>query len=151
MNQKYTKRKGISPVLATIILLAVTVAVGVGVASYVFGLFGTYSESAAVKVQGTPNLEASHTGATGNGPVFNVTLTNSGAQSDTVSAVTTTVNGAQITGTIQGSTIKGGGGTAKINATFASLTSSSLTPGTSYQLKISFNSGSLLSVTATAR
>ena len=148
MNQKYTKRKGISPVLATIILLAVTVAVGVGVASYVFGLFGTYSESAAVKVQGSPNLEASHTGAALNAAVLNVTLSNAGAQSDAVTGVTTVKDGAQITGGIQGTTINGGGGTLKLNVTF---TPTLLTSGTSYQLKIAFTSGALLSVTATAR
>ncbi len=143
MNQYRTKRKGISPVLATIILLAVTVAVGVGVASYVFGLFGTYSESAAVKVQGTPTLQGSIR-------YFNVTLANAGAQSDAVNSITTTINGVQKTiSTFNGTTtINGGGGTLALKAQFAAGTT--FTAGTSYQLKVSFNSGSLLSVTVTA-
>src|SRR3990172_1116112 len=111
MNQKYTKRKGISPVLATIILLAVTVAVGVGVASYVFGLFGTYSESAAVKIQGTPTLQSTIR-------YFNVTLANSGSQTDSVTSISTTVVGTQYTNSsIAGTlTVPGGGGTRTIKA-----------------------------------
>ena len=141
MNQYRTKRKGISPVLATIILLAVTVAVGVGVASYVFGLFGTYSESAAIKVQGTPTLFQANVS-------LRVTLSNSGAQSDSVSGATVVVNGVQYTGTLPATkTVNGGGGTYKLNSTF---TGASMSAGTSYQIKIAFNSGSLLAVTATA-
>ncbi|MBI2937011.1 MAG: hypothetical protein HYY22_02260 [Thaumarchaeota archaeon] len=146
MNQYRTKRKGISPVLATIILLAVTVAVGVGVASYVFGLFGTYSESAAIKVQGAPTLKV----LTPNGGNLTITLANAGAQSDSVSTITTTVNGQQISGSlypVTPTTVNGGGGTLSFNATFAGAT---FAAGTSYQVKISFNSGSLLAVTTTA-
>lgn len=147
MNQYRTKRKGISPVLATIILLAVTVAVGVGVASYVFGLFGTYSESAAVKVQGTPTLNSN---STANPRYFNVTLLNSGAQSDSVSSITAVYNGTQLTATLPASTtVNGGGGTLSIAAQFP--VGAGFSAGTSYQFKIAFNSGSLLSVTATAR
>ncbi|MCL4436608.1 MAG: hypothetical protein M1503_09045 [Thaumarchaeota archaeon] len=149
MNQKYTKRKGISPVLATIILLAVTVAVGVGVASYVFGLFGTYSESAAIKVQGTATLNSMT--ATPQ-RYFNVTLSNAGAQSDSLSSITTTVNGVQYTinsfSNLTSSTIKGGGGTLTVKLQFP--VSAAFTAGTSYQVKIGFNSGSLLSTTVTA-
>ncbi len=146
MNQKYTKRKGISPVLATIILLAVTVAVGVGVASYVFGLFGTYSESAAVKVQGAPTLNSN---ATTPPRYFNVTLLNSGAQSDSVSSITTVYNGVQRTASLPASkTVNGGGGILSVVAQFPA--GAGFSAGTSYQVKIAFNSGSLLSVTVTA-
>jgi flagellin-like protein len=135
------RKKGISPVLASIILLAVTVAVGVGVASYVFGLFGSYTEAAAVKISGSPSLNNPAT-------YFNTTLVNSGAQSDSVLTVETVVDGTRYQATItSASAVSGGGGTLALEATFAGVTFNS---GTAYQMRISFNSGSQLSVQAIA-
>ncbi len=139
--KRIMRKKGISPVLASIILLAVTVAVGVGVASYVFGLFGSYTEAAAVKSSGSPTLNSPAT-------TFNVTLVNSGAQSDSVISVSTVVNGTRYTSTINSATaVSGGGGTLPLDATFSGAT---FTSGTSYQIRISFNSGSQLSLQAIA-
>ncbi|RMF31373.1 MAG: type IV pilin [Candidatus Nitrosothermus koennekii] len=42
--------RGVSPVLATMIMVGVTVAVGLGVASYTIGLFGNLSRSAQISV-----------------------------------------------------------------------------------------------------
>lgn len=138
---KYKKSKGISPVLASIILLAVTVAVGVGVASYVFGLFGSYTEAAAVKSSGSPTLNIPAT-------AFNVTLVNSGAQSDSVIGISTVVSGTRYAATINGiSAVLGGGGQLNLNATF---TNASFNSGTSYQVRISFTSGNQLSLQAIA-
>ena len=44
------KRPGITPVLATIILIAITLIAGVAIAGFVFGLFGTLSNSPNVTV-----------------------------------------------------------------------------------------------------
>jgi flagellin-like protein len=135
------KKKGISPVLASIILLSVTVAVGVGVASYVFGLFGSYTETAVVKVQGSPSLDATN-------KEFNVTLLNTGAQADTVGSVSTVVNGTTYDGNIvSGAAINGGGGSADLYVTFSAAT---FTAGTSYQIRLSFNSGAQMTLTVTA-
>ena len=141
--KRIMKKKGISPVLASIILLAVTVAVGVGLASYVFGLFGSYTESAAVKASGSPQLNVVNSTTTG----FVLTLVNSGSQADSVISVSTVVNGTRINGDITSQkAINGGGGelllTGNFNGTFF--------PGTSYQIRISFNSGSQLSLIAIA-
>jgi flagellin-like protein len=139
MNNK--RNKGISPVLASIILLAVTVAVGVGVASYVFGLFGSYAEAPAVKVSGAPVLN----GATG---VLSVNLINTGAQSDTVVSVSTVINGTRQTVLpTSGETVGGGGAQSTVVADF--LPASPI-PGTAYQIRVSFTSGNILSFTVTA-
>lgn len=137
------KKKGISPVLASIILLAVTVAVGVGLASYVFGLFGSYTESAAVKASGSPQLNVVNSSTTG----FVVTLVNSGSQADSVISVSTVVNGTRINGDITSLiAVNGGGGELLLTGNFFDTFNS----GTSYQIRISFNSGSQLSLIAIA-
>lgn len=139
--KRMMKKKGISPVLASIILLAVTVAVGVGVASYVFGLFGSYTEAAAVSASGSPTLRAVDT-------TFNVTLVNSGAQSDSVLSVSTVVDGVRYNAVIDsGTAVNGGGGTLDLDSTFTGPT---LTSGASYQVRVSFQSGSQLSLQSIA-
>jgi len=45
-----TRRKAVSPVLATVIMIAITIVGGVAVAGFAFGLFGTVSASANIKV-----------------------------------------------------------------------------------------------------
>lgn len=42
------KRKAISPVLATVILIAITLIAAIAVAGFVFGLFGSFTSSATV-------------------------------------------------------------------------------------------------------
>ena len=54
-------RKGISPVLATVILVAVTLTAAIGVGGFVFGLFGTFTSTAEVEAgtatcSGTPEV-----------------------------------------------------------------------------------------------
>jgi flagellin-like protein len=50
MKMTHTKRKAISPVLATVILIAITLVAGVAIAGFAFGLFGTLSATANVTV-----------------------------------------------------------------------------------------------------
>ena len=54
-------RKGISPVLATVILIAITLIAAVGIGGFVFGLFGTFTSTAQVSAgvatcSGTPEV-----------------------------------------------------------------------------------------------
>src|SRR5215471_8647997 len=48
--QKFTKqkKKAISPVLATVILIAITLIAAIAIAGFVFGLFGTFTTTAQV-------------------------------------------------------------------------------------------------------
>jgi len=44
------RRKAISPVLATVILIAITLIAAIAIAGFVFGLFGSFTSSARVQV-----------------------------------------------------------------------------------------------------
>jgi len=46
----HRKRKAISPVLATVILIAITLIAAIAVAGFVFGLFGTFTASATLQL-----------------------------------------------------------------------------------------------------
>jgi len=56
-----SKCKGISPILATVILIAITLIAAIAISGFVFGLFGTFTSTAqvsagAVACSGTPEL-----------------------------------------------------------------------------------------------
>ena len=48
--EKNGKRKAISPILATVILIAITLIAAIAIAGFVFGLFGSFTASARVSV-----------------------------------------------------------------------------------------------------
>ena len=50
LSQFRSRRSAISPVLATVILIAITLVAGVAIAGFAFGLFGTLSQSANVRI-----------------------------------------------------------------------------------------------------
>lgn len=52
-TKKFGKKKAISPILATVILIAITLVAAVAIAGFVFGLFGTLSGGANIQVTGT--------------------------------------------------------------------------------------------------
>ena len=59
MEFRRNGRKGISPVLATVILIAITLIAAIAISGFVFGLFGTFTSTAIVSAQeqscaGTP-------------------------------------------------------------------------------------------------
>ncbi len=80
-------KKGISPVLATVILVAITLVAAIGIAGFVFGLFGSFTSTARVSVSsvGLSAVDGSYT----------VTLTNSGSSS--VNVVSMQVGGSPCT------------------------------------------------------
>ncbi|MEM2872888.1 MAG: archaellin/type IV pilin N-terminal domain-containing protein [Nitrososphaerales archaeon] len=78
------KKRGISPVIASIILIAITVAVAIAVAGWVFGLFGTYVGGGGVSIVYGPNTYIS----AGAAPVdFSFTFRNSGSSAVSIVAV----------------------------------------------------------------
>jgi len=55
------RRKAISPILATVILIAITLIASIAIGGFVFGLFGTYTNNAKVEAvsyacSGTPEV-----------------------------------------------------------------------------------------------
>ncbi len=66
-------KKGISPVLATVILIAITLIAAIGIAGFVFGLFGSFTSTARVSVS-----SVSFSAVDGS---YTVTLINGGSSS----------------------------------------------------------------------
>ena len=81
------RRKAISPVLATVILIAITLIAAIAVAGFVFGLFGSFTSTARVQVV-YPAL--SHTA----GPTGSITFENVGTSNTNVNSVSLTYAGA---------------------------------------------------------
>ncbi len=96
--QSGKKRKAISPVLATVILIAITLIAAIAVAGFVFGLFGTFTSTATVT--------ASVTSCNHSTKVCLVRLYNSG--SGTTSIIGCSIAGVTATANDTGTTIAGG-------------------------------------------
>jgi len=80
------RRKGISPVLATVILIAITLIAAIAIAGFVFGLFGSFTSSARVEVS-----YASLAG--GAAPAGSVVALNTGTSNTNVNSMTLTYGG----------------------------------------------------------
>ena len=78
-------RKAISPVLATVILIAITLIAAVAIAGFVFGLFGSFTSSAQVSAQVTS--------CTGTTDTCIVVLTNTGTSNVAVTGCSVQVGG----------------------------------------------------------
>ena len=99
------KRKAISPILATVILIAITLIAAIAIAGFVFGLFSGFTSSATVTVTlsnlphgilSAAGLQASNTG-TSNTIVNSITLTYGGVTcSPTITATTMTAGAGSI-------------------------------------------------------
>ena len=77
----YKSRKAVSPVLATVILIAVTLIAAIAVAGFVFGLFGTFTGSAHLLSQ---VVTCVHNGGPGGVGSCEISLTNTGSSSASV-------------------------------------------------------------------
>jgi len=89
-----SKHKAISPVLATVILIAITLIAAIAIAGFVFGLFGSFTKTATVTASvvscgATPEVA---------NPVCTLTLNNSGTASATVITGSITYGGSTSTG-----------------------------------------------------
>jgi len=105
------KRKAISPVLATVILIAITLIAAIAIAGFVFGLFGTFTKTATVV-----GSTVSCTDAAG---VCQVTLTNTGnANTATGGTCTESYGGASYVGVVtHGGTVGAGAAGLTITCT----------------------------------
>jgi len=93
------KRKAISPVLATVILIAITLIAAIAIAGFVFGLFGSFTSSAQISAQVTACTKA------GNGTVYcTVILRNTGTSSAGVTGCNVRINGVATIGTLNPAT-----------------------------------------------
>ncbi|MDG7012201.1 MAG: type IV pilin N-terminal domain-containing protein [Nitrososphaerota archaeon] len=146
------QRKGISPIIATVLIIAATLIAFAAVAGYIFGLFGSSTKSAQAEVTSS-NLVAS----TG---VLTLDFSNSGGQSVTISSVSVTVGGTTYTesGTAiayispSGAAAINPGVTTTVTVSPASgeWTTSTFTPGTTYTFSLALSNGITSTITVTA-
>jgi len=98
-NGKYGQRKAISPIIATVLIIAVTLIASVAIGGFVFGIFAQGQNSALVAVTGTSLLAADFT-ATAVQTTFScvtsapvipyLTVTNTGSGSAAIATVAIT-------------------------------------------------------------
>jgi len=104
-NGKYG-RKAISPIIATVLIIAVTLIAAVAIGGFVFGIFGSSSNSAQVQVTGIALVGA--TLAAGSGAsscttattANSITLTNTGTAAANPTSVSVTYGGQVYTWTL---------------------------------------------------
>ena len=140
MKRLLKNKKALSPVVAAIILIAVTVAVSIAVAAWMGSLTIGFMETAEVTIT---DVEFFNPG-TGN-DYIDVSLINTGTSAATVGGAK--VNGVSVTIAVQGgasSTLAAGAGS---DTTFRLTDTSinSMSDGTKYSISIFANDGSLLS------
>jgi len=128
-------RKAISPIIATVILIAVTLAIGVAIAAWVMGLWGGMGGTETLKILPNSTLTVKSGGTV----ELKLTIKNDGTRDAKVVGVevvvgarvcklsnpfTTISTGAMVTGTATG-------------------TCSGLTPGASYTVKVITEAGNV--------
>jgi len=89
------RRKAISPVLATVILIAITLIAAIAIAGFVFGLFGSFTSTARVELMApaiAPGAGVANTGT--------VVALNSGTSNTNANSATLTFGGATCGATI---------------------------------------------------
>ena len=108
------RRRAISPVLATVILIAITLIAAIAIAGFVFGLFGTFTSTARVQASVTSCAQAA--GVSPQDEVCNLILTNSGnANTATTGSCSLTFGGHTYTGaTAVGTIVPSGGSVAAV-------------------------------------
>jgi len=119
INQRGTKRKAISPVLATVILIAITLIAAIAIAGFVFGLFGTFTSTARIAATTvTCNHTGGGPGATVTDAWCQLTFNNSGNSPATVQTCAFTGSNSA------------GAGILSATYTAATATTISVSPGT---------------------
>jgi len=109
------KRKAISPVLATVILIAITLIAAIAIAGFVFGLFGSFTKTAQVSASVTSCVWTA-----GTGEVCTLSMINSGTSNTNANACTMTYGGATYAGTVGGTTKLTAGTTVSTTCTASS-------------------------------
>jgi flagellin-like protein len=107
------KRKAISPVLATVILIAITLIAAIAVAGFVFGLFGSFTSSALVSVVNTSLVH----GLLAAGPTGSVYASNTGTSNTNVNSMSLTWGGTTCQPGMTATTVTSGGGSVAIAIT----------------------------------
>lgn len=140
MNFKLPKsKKGVSPIIATLLLIVIAVAAAVVTYSFVMGFIGTSTNPSGQQGQLTYDaytFDASN-------KTLNVYVRNIGTKSVTIS--TCYIGG--VNATLANTTSIAPGAVAKVNV---NATQSTITPGTGYTVRFVCTDGTILEFTAVA-
>ncbi|MEM3186087.1 MAG: type IV pilin N-terminal domain-containing protein [Conexivisphaerales archaeon] len=157
------KKRAISPVIATVILIAITLIAAVAIGGFVFGLFGSFTKNAQVTVIGVSASSGTSTTAkalcypstskslSGSGADFiNVTLTNTGTGATNVTSISVTFGGQTYTdATLSGSCFIGASGSNNSTLTVSFTPGASSNPGEQFTGTVSLANGAELPFTGT--
>ena len=140
-TKRAKSKRAISPVIATIILVAITIVIAVAVAGWVFGLFGNYSKTAngVTVVSGLSTCSRS---------TCYIVLSDQGANS--VSVVGASVNGpsfSTVSASVVGSTVVPAGGALTVAI---SVTGGTFQAGGTYNIQIALSNGGTVTTTIVA-
>jgi len=156
--QNARRRKAISPVLATVILIAITLIAAIAIAGFVFGLFGTFTSSARLQLS-VVNCYSGTTGA-GNAATSSycvLAITNTGGASGSITACSlygaTGISGTLSTGNvppITAGTVPVAAGTTSSAPVYVGCDNVGLTSGSAVSGTLVVASGSPLAFSAIA-
>ena len=93
LSKKTRTRKGISPVIATVILVAVAVVIAAALAGFSSSLFGSYSQNAQLAITSLTVYNTAHLTLSSDGTMQ---VVNSGGSADTIATVAITNYGSAI-------------------------------------------------------
>lgn len=147
-------RQGISPVIATVILIAVAVIIGVAVAAYAGGLFSAQSGSGGLLIRSAVVTDDSET----NRLDGTIRIENQGARADSVTSIVigeTVINDPDDIGVDPNATNCDGTdderipGSTVTNICFTNDNSIGLQPGQTFTIRVNLGSGNVLTYTTT--
>ena len=143
--------RGIEPIIAVVILVAVTLVIAIGVIGWIMGWWGTFGATESLQFYPDSYIEVKDNTAT-----LYLHLKNTGSASAVIykieiAGVTTLTNADDFTGgAVQGGTI-GAGVEATLTLTITLGEDVTITAGANYLVKIYTKAGNVYSVTVQAR
>lgn len=165
MKTRYGKngqRKAISPIIATVLIIAVTLIASVAIGGFVFGIFAQGQNSAQIAVTGTALLTADFNSgigattfscATTSGANSYLTLTNTGTGTATVATISITWAGSNTAYTLTGPCSIGASGSLTANEYIQFGSGTKIVPpavaGQTYTGTVTLSNGAQLLLTGT--
>jgi len=134
-------RRGISPVIATVILIAVTLAIGIAVAAWLMGIWGGLGGGEQLRIFPESTLEI----VSNNSAKLELVVKNEGSRDVVIRSVT--VAGYPCTGSNVAKAVVGVGGEKNLTCTV----NAELAAGASYEVKVYTEGGSVFTITLVAR
>jgi len=152
VSPREAKRKGISPVIATVILLAITLIAAVSMGGFVFGLIGSFSSVGAVTTTQTFISAADANGATGLASATCsasasgdfLSFTNLGTASVSIEAAAVSIGGHSFSTQTRGSCSVPQGATVYVNLAFTGTNGITASDGESFAGSVATSNGGVV-------